>query len=180
MIRRLPRSWRRIFHRKGRRGKRLENSIRGLFAARRRRFRQIDLDCSVTADGVAVIEHGPPSGPNVRALTYRQLRRRQRWTRRAVVMFRWARRLGLRVLLEVKNYRQLEDPAYMRRLKADADAARCEVYVGVLQDHGDPLARCRAAHAAGFPVVLLARGSKPARWEQEWAPVVTFVRGRWR
>jgi hypothetical protein len=94
-------------------------------------------------------------------------------------MFFWARRLGLRVMLEVKFDQRFEDVDTMRWLKGRAEHHGADVRIMTLQNHGDAAARLRAAHAAGFETVLLVRGRKPHDWETRWAPHVTYLRGRW-
>lgn len=196
MTARLPRRLSRIFHIAHGTPYHVENSITGLHKAKRAGFKHIDLDAQVTKDGHVVITHW--SRPMLRdgfrdplhklgrhrkvaSLTLEQVRRlRTRDGFRihtAWSMFGHAADLGLAVMLEVKADRRFTEVEVMRQVRADANDQECVVRVMTLSNLGrHPELRLKAAKAAGFKTILLARGPIPTSWR----PWVDFVRGPWR
>lgn len=198
-VRRLPRALRRIFHKAKGQPYRFTNSYRGLKRARRHGYRRIDWDATVTKDGVVVINHWPkfakdrfkdpshawPKSTKIAQLTYAEVKRLKApggyRIRSAGQRFWQAKRAGIDVMLEVKGQREFEDPELMARVwRANVAAGEPVEAVMTLQNLGNPLARLKAAKAAGFKTVLLARGPKPANWDENWAPHVDYVRGNFR
>lgn len=184
---------RRVFHVANGRPYHEANSGRGVRAARRGRYRWIDLDAQVTKDGVLVITHWHkplaldgfadplgliPRDALISRLTWAEVSRlRTRkghriW--RADVLVPYAVRLGLRVELELKTR---VPAATLRDLRATLDRPE-RVQVKALAPFPRAYSWLREAHEAGFVTMILGRDCKVPAYARAW---INYRRGpvRW-
>lgn len=191
--RRTPSEWNRFAHylpyHEG-------NSLRAIDRAADEDFKRIDLDCHVSKDGVDVITHWDRPlrhkfidplrrtllDRKVSSMSYLHLHRLRAGEDGYVIQsaakaFRRAAKRGITVELEVKADRRFESISHMRRLKALADEAGCDVVVKTLSNIPGAAARLRAAKLAGFTTIILPRGTRRLRKDQYWG-VADYVRGR--
>jgi hypothetical protein len=189
------RNWRKAY---------VANSRYGSAAAKARRCVRIDNDGQRSIDFEWINEHGAPSrfwfakGDRAKEHPAEQLLNRARVVGRRTYQLRSDYETfcdnaehGVGTEWEVKDLRPITDEqlaAMFADLARDAKAAygadwRRHVIVKVLTDLGGGLPYalrvCRAAHAAGFRTMLLARGR--ARFRRFAAhPEITYVRGSLR
>lgn len=198
MARRVPR-WR-TFHSPWIRAY-VANSRYGAAAARRQRCAKIDNDGQRSIDFRWINEHGAPSrfwfakGDRAKEHHAEELLKRSRVIGRRVFRLRSSAEAfadnaaqGVGTEWEVKDLRPITDEqlaAMFAELARDAQAAygddwQQQVVVKVLTNLGGGLPYalrvCRAAHAAGFRTILLARGRARFRRFPN-RPEITYVRG---
>lgn len=191
----LHRNWRRAH---------VANSRFGSAAAQARHCKRIDNDGQRSIDYEWINEHGAPSrfwfakGDRAKEHPAADLLKRSRIVGRRVYplrssleAFRDNAAHGVGTEWEVKDLRPITDEqlaAMFAQLAQDAEDAygpdwRRHVLVKVLTDLGGgvpyALRVCRAAHAAGFRTMLLARGRARFRTFRVH-PEVTYVRGSLR
>lgn len=184
---------RRVFHVPHGRPYHEANSGRGLRAARRGRYRWIDLDVQVTKDGVLVVTHwhkplaldgfvDPLGKIHTDALIsdlywqeVARLRTREGhriW--RADELVPYALRLGLWVELELKTRVPAET---LRDLRAVLDRPG-RVQVKALATFPNAYKWLREAHEAGFRTLILGRDCRVPAYARDW---IDYRRGpvRW-
>ncbi|GAB7004420.1 hypothetical protein JCM18899A_18930 [Nocardioides sp. AN3] len=195
MTRRAPRV--RLAHRVP---PRKTDSVRGVNWAADHGFRVIDVNCLLSADGTPHAQHGAPYGlaqqgflpkrdkRKVRDLTDVELARLRSpdgyRVPPMVLIFKAAKQRGVRIEVEAKDDRRFTRPSTWLDMAADAqrvfgDDWAQHVEMKVLTNLSGGLAYalkvCAAAHAAGWPTMILPRGS--ARLRRLNAPYITLNRG---
>ena len=194
-MRRIARTFGKIFHVAHGTPYHVENSLRGVVLAKSRGYVGVDLDVNASADDIIWATHWGrpmlrdgfhdplrrlPRTKDMHLMTSEEvarLRTRDGYRIRKVsTLIKAARAHGLTVEVEAKPSPPLYGEKAWRNLADELDGETREgLLVKVLLDLGEhPENRLKAAHAAGFRTVALVHGGHNIK--PEWAPFVDFYR----